>query len=157
MVPPTHRDTHEEAERTGAVATGGVALRVVNLLLLLQAAGLWSLAVREGVQVEWDQRGVLRAIATAARDGSADPAGLLASLLPLALLALVAAVAFALRRRWGWVLAMAVQGLALASGLALWAQGHGRWIHLLLAACVVLAFLLDGRPVRRHFEPGGTA
>lgn len=157
MVQGAHREAQEEAERTGAVATGGVALRVVNLLLLLQAAGLWLLAASQGVQVEWDQRGVLRALVDAVRSGSADPAALLASLLPLALLALVAAIAFALRRRWGWVLAMAVQGFAIATGLALWSQGHGWWVHILLAACVLLAFLVDGRPVRRHFEPGGTA
>lgn len=134
------------------VASGVAALRVVNLLLLLQAGLLWWFAVRQGVRVDWDQRGLARAVVEAVRTGSADPAALLASLLPAALLGLVAAMAFLLRRRFGWVLAMAVQGLTLATGLALWAQGQDRWVHALLAGGVVLAFLLDGRPVRRHFE-----
>jgi hypothetical protein len=52
-------------------------------------------------------------------------------------------------REWGWVLAMSLQGLALAD--ALYAQMHGDRPYLTLALCSFVVLVLNQREVRQAF------
>jgi hypothetical protein len=53
-------------------------------------------------------------------------------------------------REWGWVLAMALQGLALA--YALYANLHGDRQYLALALCSFVVLVLNQREVRQAFQ-----
>ena len=53
-------------------------------------------------------------------------------------------------REWGWVLAMALQGLGLA--YALYAHFHGEPQYLSLALCSFVVLVLNQREVRQAFQ-----
>jgi hypothetical protein len=55
-------------------------------------------------------------------------------------------------REWAWVLAMALQGLGLASALYEHASGQPRYVSLALGSFVVL--VLNQREVRHAFDLG---
>ena len=68
----------------------------------------------------------------------------------LVVLRLIAAVGLWLGWRRGWVLTMLLVGISLVVDLVLWWNGQPAYIRM--AIDVVLAFYLNQREVREHFE-----
>jgi len=122
--------------------------RVISLLLLLEGALFLGIAVHGGLQVDWERELLEKAL-------SRQIVFLLTTtgfLVPLAALAILAAVGFVLIRPSGWFLAMVVQGLTLLSSLVLHFREGPGYLYILMAVGVLMAFYINSSPVRVLFH-----
>lgn len=123
--------------------------RIIGVLLLLQAAGLAGLS------------GYVLADAGATGGAGGGPLGLAALGAPLAALAalsFVGGIGFLFLLRFGWLLAMASQGLILLFGLNQYFFGlRPNFIYAVMIYGVLMVLYLNSSGVRTVFRPGREA
>ncbi len=121
-------------------------IRMIGLLLMLQAVGLIGLVVHEFALVDWQHVGpgmpsrhVIEAAAS------------LLFVVPAAL-ALVAALSFLILSRRGWLLAAISQGLGLGICLWLFSELKPGYVYPVMIYCALMVFYLNSRDVRSVFH-----
>lgn len=150
--PPVRRDEPGILSDPARVdETGRRPIRVIGLLLLLQAAGLAGIVAYELSRVDWRPL-----------DPEAPPAraiGAAASLLfaPPAVLALLAALGFLFLSRKGWILAALSQGASLAICLWLYSESAPLYIYPVMVYCILMVLYLNSHDVRVVFHAGREA
>lgn len=123
-------------------------VRLMGLLLVLQAAGLAGLVLFQLPRIEW--RGIQTQVLSMRTAESLAPV----LFVPTAALALLAALSFLVFSRRGWVPAAVSQGLGLGVCLWLYSGTPPLYIYPIMASCIVLVLYLNSRTVRTVFHPG---
>ena len=120
---------------------------IVAVLQLLRAALLVGQLLGFGIAVEW-----LKSAAQVPEPPPGSVEYVISRGLAIALIAANLAVAFGLLtgRRWGWIGAIILSGLALAFAIGAWWDGHPPYLSMLLN--VVAVFYLNQREVRAVYE-----
>jgi hypothetical protein len=126
-------------------------VRIIGLLLILEAAGLSGLGAYEFLQVDWRQLG------PEIPQGQALEALTLALFVPPAVLTLISALSFLFLRRRGWLLAAIAQGLNLGICLWLYSEFAPYYVYPIMAYCVLMILYLNSNDVRVVFHPGRVA
>lgn len=124
-------------------------IRIIGLLLILQAVGLIGLVVYEFALVDWQHirpgmpsRHVIEATAS------------ILFVVPAAL-AFVAALSFLILSRRGWLLAAISQGLGLGICLWLFSELKPGYVYPVMIYCALMVFYLNSRDVRSVFHSRG--
>ena len=127
--------------------TGRRPVRLVGLLLLLQAAGLSGIVLYELSRIRWRRPdlGLAEWVVEAS-----------ASLLfvPSAALAFLAALSFLLLARRGWILAALSQGASLAICLWLYSGPAPFYVYGVMVYCILMVLYLNSQDVRVVFHAG---
>ena len=139
-----------EQGRPEPVATSRRPVWAIGLLLLLEAAGIVAFGAYEILQVDW--RRVVETRAMPSREVVETLA--LALFAPAVVLTLLAAMGFLLLRRRGWLLAAISQGVAVATGLWLYAAYEPVYVYPIMAYAVLMILYLNVHDVRAVFYPG---
>jgi hypothetical protein len=125
-------------------------VRVISLLLLLEALGMGGIIAFLASTIDWNSEAsaILFSAEAVAALINAFWAGVLIILL------LLAALGFALRRRFGWLLAMMAQGATLLGGLVLYFQADPRpwYVFPTLAYAVFMALYVNSADIRLAFR-----
>lgn len=133
-------------------------VRLIGLLLLLEAAGLVGVIFLEHLQVRlWVTADALRKVSLREIEVLATDRVLASALfIPTAALALLGALSFLILFRRGWVLAAMSQGLGLVACLWLYSQSEPEpvYVYPITLYCILLVFYLNSRTVRALFQPG---
>ena len=124
-------------------------VRLVGVLLILQALGLAGLVVYNGVlrivgepvEIVMKLRGPFETLTVG---------GLF---LGAAILAAVAAVGFLFVRRKGWLPAALAQTMSLGTCLTLYSELEPRFVYPVMLYCIVVILYLNSRVVRAVFHP----
>lgn len=127
-------------------------VRIVGLLLFVQAALLSGVTIYFAQQVNWERE--LEDIILSV--WALDILMWGATLAPVILLLLVTSLAFLLYRRFAWLLAMTLQGLILLRCLILYFGSNSflresRWVHLIMVFAIVLVLYLNTTDIRLAF------
>ena len=127
-------------------------VRVIGLLLFLQAFMISGITIYFARQIDWERE--LEDIVLSLR--ALDIVMWAATLAPVILLLLVTSLAFLLYRRFAWLLAMTLQGLILLRCLILYfgTNSHLRnssWIHLIMLYSIILVLYLNTTDIRLAF------
>lgn len=126
-------------------------VRLIGMLLVLQAVGLASLAAYHVVLRAGGPRAEI--VADLRRSFETLAAG--GAFVAAAILAAVAAVGFLLMRRRGWLPAALAQTLGLGTCLALYADEQTPdFVYPVMLYCIVMVLYLNSRDVRTMFHPG---
>lgn len=127
--------------------TGRRPIRVIGLLLVLQAAGLAGLIFYELLRMDW------RRLALESSGQAIEAAN---SLLfaPSVVLALLAAMSFLLLSQRGWILAALSQGACLAVCLWLYSESAPFYIYPVMVYCILMVLYLNSHAVRVVFHAG---
>lgn len=123
------------------------------LLLLLEAIGLLTTVVLLARRVDWQLESRAGEPSTLATDW----VFLGGTGVPVAILALLAAAALALRLDQGWTLAMLAQGLLLFNSLLSYFGRRSNWVFLLMAFGIVMVLYLNSYAVRSALQPESAA
>lgn len=147
--PPVRRDAPDIPARVDE--TGRRPIRLIGLLLLLQAAGLAGVVAYELSRVDWRQLDP--------ESPSARAIGAATSLLfaPPAALALLAALGFLFMSRRGWILAALSQGASLAICLWLYSNSAPLYVYPVMVFCILMVLYLNSHDVRVVFHAGWEA
>jgi len=127
-------------------------VRLIGLLLILEAAGLVGIMVLEFSQVNWWIQ------VEELPDLSRQEVEALASVLlvPTAGLSFLAALSLIILARRGWLLAVISQGLGL--GVCLWLYSETEpepvYVYPVMVYCIVIVLYLNSRTVRMLFHTG---
>jgi len=127
-------------------------VRLIGLLLILEAAGLVGIMVLEFSQVNWWIQ------VEEVPDLSRQEVEALASVLlvPTAGLSFLAALSLIILARRGWLLAVISQGLGL--GVCLWLYSETEpepvYVYPVMVYCIVIVLYLNSRTVRMLFHTG---
>lgn len=130
------------------------SVRVIAVLLLLQAIGLVSVSLSKSTQINWQQ-----AIRSESLSAQALEAAVISSMfIPLAVLAVIAALGMLWVFRIGWLLAMIAQALILLDCLALYFQQKPGFVYPIMLSGVILVLYLNSFDVRLafHVRPSST-
>jgi hypothetical protein len=140
-------------EQGEPVATSRRPVRAIGLLLMLEAAGIVAFGAYEVLQVDW------RRVVSTRTVPSPEVVETLALVLfaPAVVLTLLAALGFLLLRRRGWLLAAISQGMAVATGLWLYAAYEPVYVYPIMAYAVLMILYLNVHDVRAVFYPGDPA
>ncbi len=127
-------------------------VRATAVLLLLQAIGLGGFAVYRITQLDWRflEQGITQESIT---PEYVDAILLVAMFIPLALLALVAAVGFVFLFRIGWLLGAIAQGLILLACLNLYFQHKPVFVYPIMVYSIIMVLYLNSFEVRIAFQP----
>ncbi len=125
--------------------TGRRPIRVIGLLLVLQAAGLAGVVLYELSRFDWRLD---------PESPSGQATGVASSLLfaPPAVLALLAALGFLFLSRRGWILAALSQGASLAICLWLYSESAPLYVYPVMVYCVLMVLYLNSHAVRVVFH-----
>ena len=125
-------------------------VRLVGVLLVLQAVGLASLVVYNGVVRVFGRRIEI----LVEMRGSFETLVVGGAFVAAAVMAAVAAVGFLFLRRKGWMLAALAQTLSLGACLALYSDLEPLFVYPIMAYCILMILYLNSRDVREVFHPG---
>lgn len=143
----------QPAPNAPAVKTRSGPVMVLGLLLLLQAVGLFDLGLffftrglglRRSLIVEMLITEPINALAM----------GII--FIPLALLALLAALGFFRLWRAAWMMAMLTQGLSLLTALLLYFNQRPGYVYVIMLYSIFLVIYLHTAEVSTTFEPAAT-
>lgn len=122
-------------------------VRILTLLLLIQAAGLIGLSVYsynpEILEHEDEVRAVLTFLTEIPRTIAFGSLGLLA---------IAAALGFLWLWRTGWPTAMLVQGLGFLVTIGLYLRSRPPYIYAVMAYCILMVFYLHHPDVQKAFQ-----
>lgn len=128
-------------------------VRVIALLLVLQAGALVTISGIYLMRVNWDLE--LGDVMLSVR--ALEAVLLAAFLTPVGLFELTTAVGVWFGRRGAWLHAMIVQGILLIFCLSSYVTGRGEsFIFLLMLICIVLVLYLNANDVRLSFSSSRT-
>ncbi|MFZ0546379.1 MAG: hypothetical protein WAM60_13120 [Candidatus Promineifilaceae bacterium] len=123
-------------------------VRVLTILLVVQAVGLFGLSVLNYnptiLQQENDLLGLLLTIFSELTRTIAFGA--------LGLLAVVAALGFLWLWRTGWPLTMLLQGLCLLTSLGLYLRGGPPYIFAIMSYCILMVIYLHHPEIQQAFH-----
>jgi hypothetical protein len=131
--------------------TGRRPIRVIGLLLILQAAGLAGVVAYEISQVDW------RRLDPESPLGQVIWAATSLLFVPSAVLAALAALGFLFLSRRGWILAALSQGASLAICLWLYSGPAPLYVYPVMVYCVLMVLYLNSHDVRVVFHSGREA
>lgn len=143
----------QPAPNDSTVKTRSGPVTVLGLLLLLQAVGLFDLGLffftrglglRRSLIVEMLITEPINALAM----------GII--FIPLALLALLAALGFFRLWRTAWMMAMLTQGLSLLTALLLYFNQRPGYVYVIMLYSIFLVIYLHTAEVSTTFEPAAT-
>ncbi|TAK33452.1 MAG: hypothetical protein EPO21_12805 [Chloroflexota bacterium] len=138
-------------EDAGAEKMHTGVVRIIGVLLLLQAAGLISISV-----FNVSRLGVAPMTLTFNLSLSPDEVYLVLTTTPLVvlgILAIVAGISFLLLRRIGWLLAMSVQGLTLYFCLHLYFLGRKPdFVYPIMLYSILMVLYLNSFDVQMAFR-----
>jgi hypothetical protein len=152
MTPMNERDTNLGET---AVAVGSMrpwAVKALTILLFIQAAGMLAASVYNFLTLDLDTAGLpvsWLALITSLLANSMIFAA-------LALLALLASLAFFGLWRSGWLVAMLAQGLTLAVALILYFRGHYGYVYLVMLYAIFMVLYLHHPDVVATFHVAPT-
>ena len=123
-------------------------IRVIGLLLVLQAVGLAGIVAYELSRVDWRRLDL--------ESPSGQLIGAANSLLfaPPAVLALLAALGFLFLSRRGWLLAAISQGWSLGVCLWLYSESEPVYVYPVMVYCILMILYLNSHDVRVVFHAG---
>ncbi len=124
------------------------SLRVIVLLLIVQAIGFVSISLSKSTQINWQY--VLRSDSLPAQ--ALDAVVISGMFIPLAILALLAAFGVLWVFRIGWLLAMIVQAVILLVCLTLYFQQKPSFVYPIMLSCIILVLYLNSLDVRLAFQ-----
>ncbi len=124
------------------------SIRVIVLLLLLQAIGLVSISISKSAQINWQQ--AIRAASLSAQ--AVDAVFISGIFIPLAILAVLAAFGMLWVFRIGWLLTMLVQAVILLICLVLYFHQKPAFVYPLMLSCIILVLYLNSFEVRLVFH-----
>lgn len=127
--------------------TGRRPVRLVGLLLLLQAVGLSGIVFYELSRVRWRRPDL--GLAERAVEASASLV-----FVPSAVLAFLAALGFLFLTRRGWILAALSQGATLAICLWLYSGPAPVYVYGVMVYCILMVLYLNSQDVRVVFHAG---
>lgn len=125
--------------------TGRRPIRLIGLLLLLQAAGLAGIVAYELSRVAWRR-------AVAESPGQVIEAAASLLFVPSAILAFLAALGFLFMSRRGWILAALSQGASLAICLWLYSGPAPLYAYPIMVYCILMVLYLNSQDVRVVFH-----
>ncbi len=134
--------------------SGSWPVRATAVLLLLQAIGLGGYSGYRITRLDWSfltQEAEI--IQDAMTPGYIEAISLGAMFIPLALLALVAAVGFVFLFRIGWLLGAIAQGLILLACLNLYFQYKPVFVYPIMVYSIIMVLYLNSFEVRIAFQP----
>ncbi len=138
-------------ESSTPVVERGIArswpVRVITLLLLLQAIGLGSISISKSTQINWRQ--AIRGASLSAQ--VIDAVFISGMFISLAILAVLAAFGVLWMFRIGWLLAMLVQAVILLICLVLYFHQKPVFVYPLMLSCIILVLYLNSFDVRLAF------
>lgn len=127
-------------------------VRVIGLLLFLQACMLSAISIYFAGQISWDREweDIMLSMTTL------DVIMWVATIVPLVLLLLFTSIGFLLYRRFAWLFAMTLQGLILLRCLFIYFATHSHlqrspWIHLVMLYSIILVLYLNTSDIRLAF------
>ncbi len=126
---------------------------VLGLLLLLQAVSLFDLGLF------FFTRGLGLRRSLIVERLIAEPINALAMgiiFIPLALLALLAAIGFFRLWRASWIMAMLTQGLSLFTALLLYFNQRPGYVYIIMLYSIFLVIYLNTAEISTPFEPAAT-
>ena len=123
-------------------------IRMIGLLLILQAAGLAGIVAYELSLVDW------RRLDLDSPSGQLMGAANSLLLAPPAVLALLAALGFLFLSRKGWLLAAISQGWSLGVCLWLYSESEPIYIYPVMVYCILMTLYLNSHDVRVVFHAG---
>jgi uncharacterized membrane protein (Fun14 family) len=125
-------------------------VRVISLLLVLQAVGLAGIAAYGVLQLDWQQ---LQAGASSHQEIQAARAiTVLIFFATPTLLALVGALGCLFSFRWGWILAEFAQALSVGACLILYSDWNPSFVYPVMLYCIVMILYLNSQDVRVLFQ-----
>lgn len=125
-------------------------VRVISLLLVLQAVGLAGVAVYGVLQLDWQQ---LQAGAPSRQEVQAVRAvTVLLFFAPPTVLALLGALGCLFSFRWGWILAEFAQALSVGACLILYSDWNPSFVYPVMLYCIVMILYLNSQDVRVLFQ-----
>jgi hypothetical protein len=155
--------------------TSSRPIRVVGLLLILQAIGLISIVVYGILQVDWQQiqsDSSQEELVLEAQPGSPQEelvleagkaVGVAVLFLPSTVLAIIGALGFLLFSRRGWLLASLAQTLSLGACMELYYESfweNPAFVYPVMLYCILMILYLNSSEVRVVFhsrrKPGKT-
>lgn len=146
---PVRREDPVVASGTARVnETGRRPIRLIGLLLLLQAVGLAGVVAYELSRLDW-RRAVSESLAQAIE------AAVSLVFVPSAVLAFLAALGFLLMSRRGWILAALSQGASLAICLWLYYGPAPFYVYPVMVYCIIMVLYLNSQDVRVVFHHPG--
>lgn len=125
-------------------------VRLVGLLLVLQAVGLAGLVIFNGVVRVFGWR--IELLVRMRQPFETFVVG--GAFVAAAVMAAVAAAGFLFLRRRGWILAALAQTLCLGASLALYADPEPLFVYPVMAYCILMILYLNSRDVREIFHAG---
>lgn len=128
--------------------TGRRPIRLIGLLLLMQAVGLAGIVAYELSRVDW-RRAISESLAQVIE------AAVSLLFVPSAVLALLAALGFLLMSRRGWILAALSQGASLAICLWLYSGPAPLYVYGVMVYCILMILYLNSQDVRVVFHHPG--
>ena len=145
----------EVADRTslysnGRGSTRPWSVRVIILLLALQAIILFSLGLLGNPWITWPQALHGAALATQ----SVESIFVSSILLTLAIMAVLAIPCLWLTFRTGWLVSMSLQALLLATCIVLYFEDRPIFIYPLMIVCIIIVLYLNSYDVRSSFHVG---
>jgi uncharacterized membrane protein (Fun14 family) len=130
-------------------------VRVISLLLFLQAVGLAGVAAYGVLQVDWQQ---LRAGASSGQEIQAVRAvTVVLFFAPPTVLALLGALGCLFSFRWGWILAEFAQALSVGACLILYSDWNPSFVYPVMLYCIVMILYLNSQDVRVLFQSRSVA
>ena len=122
-------------------------IRVIGLLLILQAVGLAGIVAYELSRVDWR-------LEPESLSGRAIEAASSLLFAPPAVLATLAALGFLLLSRRGWLLAAISEGWSLGICLWLYSTLEPIYIYPVMVYCILMILYLNSHDVRVVFHAG---
>ena len=124
-------------------------IRAVGILLLFQAAALAGTTVHKLSLVDWQLEFIDLLNLREAQEASL----VLAAFVPVAIMAVVAAVCLFFLFRFGWLLAILTQGLSLLVCLWLYFQWRPNLVYpAIMAFCIMMVLYLNSSEVSVAFR-----
>ncbi len=144
-------------------------IRIIGLLLILQALGLAGIGAYEIASVDWEELASIEEDATIDLDRidltqppesrlealvqqAAEAVVFVVFFLPPAFMMLLSGFSFLLLKRRGWLLAAIAQGLSLGASLFFYSEMQSGFIYPIMLYCILMILYLNSQDVRVVFH-----
>ncbi len=126
-------------------------VRIISLLLSLQAVGLLTICLYLLNQIDWEREWSAYALSATAF----ETLSFIIFFLPLVALGIFSAIGFLFFWRVAWLTAMIAQGVSLFGCLAIYFESYLKdynFIYLIMLSCIVMVLYLNNNDIRVMFQ-----
>ncbi|MFN8488796.1 MAG: hypothetical protein U0350_14435 [Caldilineaceae bacterium] len=126
-------------------------VRIISLLLSLQAMGLLTICLYLLKQIDWEREWSAYALSATAF----ETLSFIIFFLPLVALGIFSAIGFLFFWRVAWLTALIVQSVSLFGCLAIYFESYLKdynFIYLIMLACIVMVLYLNNNDIRVMFQ-----